>query len=204
MRLIAFVLAAFVASSPAAAQTWQEYSYPDYAFTVVFPAAPQIQMATYQVADGRNVPARIYTARQDKGLFKVTVADLANTGLAENAVIDHAVKMLSQGNEVKVDFPHRIYQVYGRQLSLVGPDGSRSTVAVFDTNGRLYQIEAKILPGGNDTDLIRFQQSLIFDRDKLSNRSQDTIRAIKEACSGPAGNVPNNPAGLDDPRCKPK
>src|SRR5258708_20149470 len=178
MRLIAFVLAAFVVSGPAAAQTWQEYSYPDYAFTVVFPAAPQIQTTTYQVTDGRNVPARVYMARQDKGLFKVTVADLANTGLAENAVIDHAVKMLSQGNEVKVDFPHRIYQVYGRQLSLLGPDGSRSTVAVFDTNGRLYQIEAKILPGGNNTDLILFQQSLLFPRDKLSNRSHVPILAI--------------------------
>jgi hypothetical protein len=202
MRLIAFVLAAFVVSGPAAAQTWQEYSYPEYAFSLTFPTAPQIQTATYQVADGRNVPARVYTSRQDKGVFKVTVADLANTGLSEDAVIGHAVKMLSQGNEVKVDFPHRIYQVYGRQLSLVGKDGSRSTVAVFDTNGRLYQIEAKVLPGGADTDLIRFQQSLIFDRDKLSNRSADTIKAIKEACKGPAGNIPNNPAGLDDPRCK--
>ena len=202
MRTIALVLAAFVASAPAAAQSWKEYPYPDYAFSVAFPADPQIETTTYQVADGRSVPARVYSARQNNGVFKVTVADLANTGLQETAVIDHAVKMLSQGNEVKVDFPHRIYQVYGRQLSLVGKDGSRSTVAVFDTNGRLYQIEAKILPGGNDTDLIRFQQSLIFDRDKVSNRSQDTIRAIKEACSGPAGNVPNNPAGLDDPRCK--
>ena len=197
MRLIAFVLAAFVVSGPAAAQSWQEYSYPENSFSLMFPVAPQIETGTYQAADGRNVPARIYSARQDKGVFKVTVADLANTGLAENAVIDHAVKMLSQGNEVKVDFPHRIYQVYGRQLSLVGKDGSRSTVAVFDTNGRLYQIEAKILPGGNDTDLIRFQQSLVFDR-ALSNRSEDTIRNIREACRG----VVNNPAGLDDPRCK--
>jgi hypothetical protein len=202
MRLIAFVLAAFVVSGPAAAQSWQEYSYPDYSFTVVFPAAPQIETTTYQVANGRSVPARVYTARQDKGVFKVTVAELANTGLAENAVIDYAVKMVSQGGEVTVNFPHRIYQVYGRQLSIKGADGSRSTVAMFDTNGRLYQIEAKVLPGGDDTDLIRFQQSLVFDRDKVSNRSQDTIRAIKEACSGPAGNVPNNPAGLDDPRCR--
>ena len=202
MRLIAFVLAAFVVSAPAAAQTWKEYNYPDYSFSVSFPADPQIETATYQAADGRSVPARIYSVRQNNGVFKVTVADLANTGLQEKAVIDHAVKTLSQGNRVTVDFPHRIYQVYGRQLSLVGADGSRSTVAVFDTNGRLYQIEAKILPGGADTDLIRFQQSLIFERDKLSNRSQETIRAIKEACSGPAGNVPNNPAGLDDPRCK--
>ena len=202
MRLIAFVLAAFVVSAPAAAQTWKEYNYPDYSFSVSFPADPQIETATYLAADGRSVPARIYSVRQNNGVFKVTVADLANTGLQESAVIDHAVKMLSQGNRVTVDFPHRIYQVYGRQLSLVGTDGSRSTVAVFDTNGRLYQIEAKILPGGADTDLIRFQQSLIFERDKLSNRSQETIRAIKEACSGPAGNVPNNPAGLDDPRCR--
>src|SRR5438552_10684534 len=179
MRLIAFVLAAFVVSAPAAAQTWQEYNYPDYSFSVSFPANPIIETTTYQVADGRSVPARVYSARQNNGVFKVTVADLANSGLQENAVIDHAVKMLSQDNEVKVDFPHRIYQVYGRQLSLVGKDGSRSTVAVFDTNGRLYQIEAKILPGGADTDLIRFQQSLIFDRDKLANRSQDAIRAIK-------------------------
>jgi|HubBroStandDraft_6_1064221.scaffolds.fasta_scaffold495947_2 hypothetical protein len=197
MRLIAFVLAAFVVSGPAAAQTWQEYSYPENSFSLMFPAAPQIETTTYQVTDARSVPARVYSVRQNNGVFKVTVADLANTGLQESAVIDHAVKMLSQGGEVKVDFPHRIYQVYGRQLSIVGADGSRSTVAVFDTNGRLYQIEAKVLPGGNDTDLIRFQQSLVFDR-SLSNRSEDTIRGIREACRG----VVNNPAGLDDPRCK--
>jgi hypothetical protein len=40
MRLIALVLATFVAGSPAAAQSWTEYSYPDYAFTVSFPAEP--------------------------------------------------------------------------------------------------------------------------------------------------------------------
>jgi hypothetical protein len=202
MRLIPFVLTAFVVSGPAVAQGWQEYTSPDKSFTVVFPTTPQIETTTHPVADGHSVPARTYTSRQDKGVFKVTVAELANTGLSEDAVIDYAVKTVTQGGEVKVNFPHRIYQVYGRQLSILAKDGSRSTVAMFDTNGRLYQIEAKVLPGGEDTDLIRFQQSLIFDRDKLSNRSQDTIRAIKEACSGPAGNVPNNPAGLDDPRCK--
>jgi hypothetical protein len=33
MRLIAFVAAAVIAGSPAAAEEWQEYAYPDYAFT---------------------------------------------------------------------------------------------------------------------------------------------------------------------------
>jgi hypothetical protein len=38
MRLIAFVAAVFVASTSVAAQEWNEYAYPDYGFTVVFPA----------------------------------------------------------------------------------------------------------------------------------------------------------------------
>src|SRR5437667_5598727 len=149
MRSIVFVLAALVASSPAAAQSWQEYTYPDYAFAVAFPAAPQIETTTYQVADGRSVAARVYSVRQYNLVFKVTVADLAGTGLEESAVIDHAIKTLSAGGEMKVNMPHRIYRIYGRQLSIVGADGSRSSAAVFDYKGRLYQIEGKALPGEN-------------------------------------------------------
>jgi hypothetical protein len=196
MRLIAFILAVFVASGPAAAQSWQEYSYPAYSFTVAFPAEPQIETTTYQVADGRSVDARVYSVRLNNGVFKVTVAELANTNLEESAVIDHAIKTLSEGGEVKINIPHRIYQVYGRQLSVVGADGSRSTVAVFDYNGRLYQIEGKVLPGGEATDIIRFQQSLVFTGGG-SNRSADAIRAIREACRAGVA----NPAGPDDPRC---
>jgi len=202
MRMItfvpaAFVLAAFVAGGPAAAQNWQEYKYPDYAFTVVFPADPRIETTTYKVADDRTVAAHVYSVRQDSSVFKVTVAELAGTGLEEGAVINHAIKTLSEGGEVKLDIPHRIYRVYGRQLSILGADGSRSTVALFDYNGRLYQVEAKV-PGGSAAtfDLIRFQQSLVFT-DGGSNRSADTIRAFREAC----GDV-GNPAGLDDPRCR--
>jgi hypothetical protein len=74
-----------------------EYSYPEYAFSVAFPVNPKVETMNYEVADGRSVPARVYSARQDKGEFKMTVADLANTGLDEKAVIDHAIKRLSKG-----------------------------------------------------------------------------------------------------------
>jgi len=196
MRLIGFALAAFVAGGPAAAQNWQEYSYPAYSFTVAFPADPQIETTTYQLADGRSVEAHVYSVRQNDSVLKVTVAELANTGLEESAVIDHAIKMLSEGGQVKIDIPHRVYQVYGRQLSIAGADGSRSTVAVFDFNGRLYQIEGKALPGGSPLDMLRFQQSLVFTGGG-SNRSPEAIRAIREACRAGVA----NPAGPDDPRC---
>jgi hypothetical protein len=196
MRPIAFVLAALVAASPAAAQSWKEYSYPAYSFAVTFPADPRIETITTQVADGRSVEARVYSVRQDRVLLTVTVAELANTGLDETAVIEHAIKGLSASGDVKVNIPHRVDAVYGRQLSVNGADGSRAMVALFDYKGRLYRIEAKVLPGGSDVDMIRFQQSLIFT-DGGSNRSPDAIRAIRAACRDVV-----NPAGLDDPRCQ--
>ena len=206
MRIFAVAVAAFVISSPAVAQGWEEFNYPEYAFSVVFPTNPKVETIPYEVADGRMAPARVYSARQDKAEFKMTIADLANTGLDEEAVIDHAVKRLSKNGTVKVNVPARIYQVYGRQLTVDGADGSRSMVAMFDIMGYLYQIEAKVLPGGNEFELTRFQQSLVFERG-ISNRSQEQVRAIREGCRGligvlnGAGN-PVNPAGLDDPRCQ--
>ena len=91
MRLIALILAAFVISGPTAAQNWQEYSYPDYAFSVDFPARPLVENRTYQVADNRSVPARVYSVRQNSSELKVTIADLANTDLDETSVIDYAI-----------------------------------------------------------------------------------------------------------------
>jgi hypothetical protein len=200
MRSIAIVLATFVASAPAAA--WEEYSYPDYAFSVAFPANPQVEQTTYQLAPGRPVPARVYSLSQSNVIFKMTVAELEGTNLEESAVIDHAIKMLSQGAIVRVNIPARIYRVYGRQLTVEGADGSRSMVQLFDYKERLYQIEAKALPGQNvsdpKSDVVRFHQSLTFT-DGGSNRSEDAVRAIREVCRGLAN--PAFGAGLDDPAC---
>jgi hypothetical protein len=208
MRLIACVAAAFIAGSPAAAEEWQEYAYPDYAFTVRFPASPRVETTTYQTADGRMVPARVYSVRQNNGAFTVTVGETGNAGLDENAVIDNAIKRLSAGADVKVNMPHRIYRIYGRQLSTLRPDGSRSTVALFVYNGRFYQVEGQMAADGSPIDVLLFQQSLVFT-DGGSNRSAEAIRAMREACRGlanvrnAAGN-PVQPAGPDDPRCQVK
>jgi hypothetical protein len=169
MRLIAFVLALCAASAPASAQSWKEYSYPDFAFRVSFPAQPTVETTTYPAADGHTVPAQIYSVAQDNGVFNMTVADLTNAGLEESAVIDHAVAALSKDGEIKVNIPARVSRVFGRQLSILGTDGSRSSIAMFYHEGRLYQIEGKSLPNSNATaDAIRFQQSLIFT-DNASN-----------------------------------
>ena len=40
MRSTPIIFAVFVLGSPAVAQSWEQYSYPDYAFSVDFPAKP--------------------------------------------------------------------------------------------------------------------------------------------------------------------
>src|SRR5258708_11655915 len=106
MRLIAFALAAFVACGRAAAQNWQEYSYPAYSFTVAFPADPQVETTTYRLADGRAVEARVYAVRQNDSVFTVTGAELAHSGLDESAVIDPATKTLFRGRPGEMHPPH--------------------------------------------------------------------------------------------------
>jgi hypothetical protein len=170
VRPIAAVAALLVAAAPAAAASWTEYAYPADFFSVAFPSEPKVETATYQTVDGRPAEARLYSVSQDGGLFRMTVADLPDPALQENAVLDHAVKLLTQSSTIKVDIPHRISRVYGRQLSLAAADGGYSSVAVFFHKRRLYQIEGTVLPGTASTtaDAIRFQQSLAFTDDSTN------------------------------------
>jgi len=166
MHLIAFVvvlyLASVSASGPAQARDWMEYAYPDHSFTVAFPAEPRIEPATYQAADGRALEARIYSVSQDGVVFKLTVVQLPEAGSDGDALVGHAVKTLTEGNEIKLDIPHRIRQTYGRQLAITRSDGSFTYLAVFVHKQRLYQLEgtASAAGGESEVDAMIFHQSL--------------------------------------------
>ena len=86
MRSISVILVAFILGGPAAAQSWEEYSYTDYAFSVAFPTNPKVEDTTYQAANGRSVPGRVYSVAENNELLKVTIADLANTNLDETPI----------------------------------------------------------------------------------------------------------------------
>jgi len=112
--------------------------------------------------------------------------------------------------ELKLNLPHRIYRVYGRQFLVAGRDGSTSMAAVFDYKRRLYLIEAKALPGGITADtefaLTRFQQSLTFTdaaRTAPRTRSVPIARLVPAPLPRPQrrGHA-LQPAGPDDPRCQ--
>jgi hypothetical protein len=183
MRLIVCLLAMLVAGTAAEAQSWQEYAYPTYSFGVAFPAKPKVETTTYAAPDGRTAEAHVFSVARDDAVFTMTVVELPR--MEENAVIDHAVKALAQGGEIKLDIPARVARVYGRQLSTVGADGARSSAAIFYHLGRLYQIEGKAISGNEaGSYAIRFQQSLIFTGGE-TNRP-DIVREARRNCRNAA------------------
>jgi len=182
LRLPALILATALLAAPAAAQGWREYTYPDLGFALHFPDDPKIEETTYMTVDGMTVPARIYSLNQETSAYRMIVADFSRrTNLNDRQVIDMAIKTLTQDAEVKLDIPARVSRVFGRQLSLLGKDGSRSSVALFYYQRRLYQIQGTVLPSNADPssgEAIRFQQSLRFTNDASRLFNNDVARLL--------------------------
>jgi hypothetical protein len=186
MRLIVCLFAMLAAGTAAEAQSWQEYAYPTYSFGVAFPAEPKVETTTYAAPENRTAEAHVYSVTQNDAVFKMTVVELP--GMEETAVIEHAIKALAQGGDIKLDIAARVARVYGRQLSIVGADGARSSVAVFYLMGRLYQIEGKA-NAGNEAAAIRFQQSLVFTGGE-TNRPDIALEARRNCRNAAESNTP--------------
>jgi hypothetical protein len=162
VRVVATALALYFAGA-ALADDWKDYENRDYSFTIHFPVDPTIETTTYQAADGRSFPARVFSAKQDTGTFKVTVVEMPGeeTG-PDAAVMKETIKAVAGGGTVKFDIPHRVRAVYGRQLGIAGANGGYSYVALFYRNNRLYQVEGNAFVAGGQAEVeaMRFQQSL--------------------------------------------
>jgi hypothetical protein len=132
-------------------------------FTVHFPGDPTIETSTYKAGDGRSFPAHVFSVKQDTGLFKVTVVDMPGKQTGSDAgVMKEATRVVTEGGTIKFDIPHRVRQVYGRQLGITGANGGYTYVALFYRNNRLYEVEGKAFTAGGqaEVDAMRFQQSL--------------------------------------------
>jgi len=167
---VSFMIAAAMAvvANSALADDWTEYSYPELGFSVSFPGAPTVQTMPYRTADGAMANETQYSVQQENSAYRVAVIDFSNVTFDRDAVITEALNEFRGRGDVKVDIPARVNRNFGRQLSIVTKDGSRSSVAVFFANNRIYEIEGTVLassPDPNSGDAIRFQQSLRFTGD---------------------------------------
>jgi hypothetical protein len=163
-RTAMILMAAWLAPVAAFAQDWKDYAYSDQGFAVQFPAPPSVEKSAYKTPDGGSLPMTRYSVRQEGIDFAVDVVDFSSAPGAANPIAE-TEKAIGGSGKVTVAIDARINREFGRELSVDGADGSRSAVAIFFVNKRLYRLVARALPPNamaKSGDAIRFQQSLQF------------------------------------------
>jgi hypothetical protein len=160
MRLAALLVAfLLLAGSSAAQETFTLYVNQEIGFGIDFPGTPTTVDGTYTASQAEEAPkstapARIFSVTRPHAIYRLTVADFS--AQMENSVniLGEAVDYLTNTESLRVDTSARIgmrnQAVFGRHLTYDRKDGGRSTMAFFFNKGRLFVVEAIILPSNPD------------------------------------------------------
>ena len=165
-KIVAILLAAWLTPVVAAdIQEWKSYPYPDAGFAVQFPAPPTVEKSTFRTSAGVSLPMTRYTVRQERSLYTLSVVDFSTTSADAMSTIAEAEKSFGTSGKVTVALDARVNRAYGRELSINGTNGSRSSIAIFFVNKHLFTLIGESLPPNaieRSGDAIRFQESLQF------------------------------------------
>jgi hypothetical protein len=173
MRILAFVfLALLTGLGPAGA--WTEYVYLDRGFAIQFPAArPQVSEGTYASTLAKGLKSTIYSAQNDNVIYRMTVVELGGQpDKGANFINEAAYNLMREGDVLFTDFP-RVYQdekaIYGVTLVVDREKGGeRVRTSIYYNKGRLYLVQAIVLPARGDKDMTvpsRFDQTVRFPPD---------------------------------------
>jgi hypothetical protein len=194
MRLSALVPAAMIVvmSGPAAAQEWAEYTSQQDLFIVNFPGQPVVREVPYPTEFGITLTARLYSVANGADRYSITVVDYApgqqiHADRAKNCrgypdtctnrfmndlrgALDYAVSSYIQrdGKVTYYAFADSD-RVEGRRIQLINADQSRTFVAVYMHQNRLYILDGTVSPSSPPPAL--FQQNFgFFDKDGVRIR----------------------------------
>lgn len=174
-----------VLAGPAAAQDWVEYTSKQDLFIVNFPGEPAVRAIDYPTEYGVTLPARVYTVEDRGSRYSVTVVDYTQAGRLHTerakdcqgypdvctnrttndlrGALDYAVFQFLQRNaRVTYYGLGDTDRIEGRRVQLINPDESRTFVAVYMHEYRLYILEGTVPESAPPPAL--FQQNVgIFD-----------------------------------------
>ena len=182
MRRIQLVIVALMLCLPvlASAQEWTEFKSIEDRFSIPFPGKPTVQTITWPSEYGAVFPGRVYTVQQGASRYSVTVIDYTDAvaihakipkppsfqqdiyaQIDVQASIQYAAYKLYRfkpGSKVTYDAWHYINLIEGHQLQLTNADGTKTYVAIYLHENRLYIADATV-PANSPAQGI-FQQNL--------------------------------------------
>ena len=201
MRLMSVAAAAcsLLMSVSALAQEWIEYSSRADFFTINFPGEPAVKETTYKTEYSIVLPARVYTREAGASRYSVTVVDYSldekreaervkacrAAGRDGDSCNDHsrtdlrgAIVFATWGFLQRDAKPtHFSYtnadRVEGHELYLLNPDRSRTFVAIYMHEDRLYILEGTT-PAGAPPPALFYQSMGFLDKQGQRIRYQTT------------------------------
>jgi hypothetical protein len=177
---------------------WLEYTSREDFFIVNFPGEPTVRDITYPTEYGITVPARVYSVGDRSNRYSVTVVDYSTAerihtersrtcqGYPDTCTnrwayelrgaLDYAVSTFMQRNANVTYYAYAdTDRVEGRRVQLTNADRSRTFVAIYMHDNRLYILDGTA-PASTPAPTL-FQQSLgFFDKDGVRVRYQTIYR----------------------------
>ena len=170
MRVIGLTaaLCALLLSQSASAQEWTEYVNKVDFFSVPAPGEPTTETITWDSEYGAKFPGRVHKWTQGPNRYSVTVVDFSNAEKIHAAIkheayvggvgywvidiaasVAHAARLYREkpGVNVTYDAFHYVNLITGHMLQLTNPDASRSYVAIYLHENRLYVLDATVAKG---------------------------------------------------------
>jgi hypothetical protein len=162
MRLVTLSISAAVLliAVPAAAQGWVHFADREELFSVNFPHEPMIAEISYHSEYHVELPAKVYTASDDRVSYEVTVVNYEDTQVVDvrGSIAYAAWNFRKRGGDITFDAYAQIDRIEGHQLQFTNSDSSRTYVAIHLHKSRLYILEAAAPEGTPPPG--HFQQSL--------------------------------------------
>ena len=156
---------------PAEAAEWNTYVFPDQGFSIESLVPLVKGTGTYRAAVAGTIPTVTYSGEADNIRYKVTVIDISNRLPDPVNIYEEMEFLTSQGNKVlendSVGIEPGKGRHYGRQLVMQMKDGTLDRTALVYSKGKIYAVDAAILPNGDKDSFApeRFVESILFDLD---------------------------------------
>ena len=150
---------------------WNEYIYDDLGFGAYFPNAPEREIGEY-VSRWGTAPATIIVLEEDNIVYRVTVAELQDKMEISATMTGECTALAEEAGKQVANVTTRIgtreTAVFGRLSTVdLNDDKGRAVTTCLFNKGRLYKIEAIVLPARNPEapEAIRFANALSFNMD---------------------------------------
>jgi len=142
-RLFLAVIGLFLAGPAHSAENWREYTYPEDGFSASFPGKPVIAKRLSRTSQSFNgaVPERTYSVNEGGVIYSISVMDFTKAEADPDIAVGEVASALTGLGRLAFDESIYTDSMHGREIVVIGDDGTSYTDGIFYVRQLLYQMK---------------------------------------------------------------